>query len=41
MILPQRRVDDIADIEEVASVFRLPLRPEAGLPGATFIELQA
>ena len=35
---PQRRMDDIADLDEVFSVFRLPLRPEAGLPGANFIE---
>jgi hypothetical protein len=41
IVTPQRRVDDIADIEEVASVFRLPLRHETGLPGVNFIEPQA
>jgi len=35
---PQRRMDDLADLDEVFSVFRLPLRPETGLPGANFIE---
>jgi hypothetical protein len=35
---PQRRMDDLVDLEEAFSVFRLPLRPEAGLPGANFIE---
>lgn len=39
LIPPQRRMDDLADIDEAFSVFRLPLRPEAGLPGADFIEL--
>lgn len=38
LIPPQRRMDDLADIEEVFSVFRLPLQQEAGLPGAGFIE---
>ncbi|MBI3170839.1 MAG: hypothetical protein HYZ22_20355 [Chloroflexi bacterium] len=37
LIPPQRRMDDLADIDEAFSVFRLPLRPEAGLPGADFI----
>lgn len=35
---PQRRMDDLADLDEAFSVFRLPLRPEAGLPGVNFIE---
>ncbi|HNE03576.1 MAG TPA: hypothetical protein PLT08_03595 [Anaerolineales bacterium] len=35
---PQRRMDDLVDLDEAFSVFRLPLRPEAGLPGANFIE---
>jgi len=35
---PKRRMDDLADLDEVFSVFRLPLRPETGLPGANFIE---
>jgi hypothetical protein len=38
LIPPQRRMDDLADLDEVFAVFRLPLRPEAGLPGANFIE---
>lgn len=35
---PQRRLDELADIDEVSSVFRLPLRPETGLPGASFAQ---
>lgn len=35
---PQRRLDELADIDEVFSVFRLPLRPETGLPGANFVQ---
>jgi hypothetical protein len=30
-------INDIADVDEVFAVFRLPFRPEAGLPGANFI----
>jgi hypothetical protein len=32
------RLDDVADLEEVFSIFRFPYRPESGLPGANFIE---
>jgi hypothetical protein len=32
------RFDDLADSEEASSVFRFPYLPEAGLPGANFIE---
>jgi hypothetical protein len=32
------RTDDLADMDEAASVFRFPYRPEAGLPGARFLE---
>lgn len=36
--VPSRlRIDDIADIDEVLSVFRFPYRPETGLPGTNFI----
>lgn len=38
LIPPQRRMDDLVDVDEAFAVFRLPLRPEAGLPGADFIE---
>jgi len=31
-------LDDIADLDEVFSIFRFPYRQEAGLPGANFIE---
>lgn len=34
------RLDDLADLDEIFSVFRFPYRPEAGLPGANFIELK-
>lgn len=30
-------INDIADVDEAFAVFRLPFRPEAGLPGANFI----
>lgn len=30
------RLDDLADVDEVFSIFRFPYRPEAGLPGANF-----
>lgn len=30
------RWDDLADMDEVYSIFRFPYRPEAGLPGANF-----
>lgn len=33
-----RRMDDLADLDEAFSVFRFPLRHEAGLPGANFID---
>lgn len=40
--IPQpRRMDDVADIDEVFSVFRLPYRQEAGLPGVGLIERQS
>jgi hypothetical protein len=32
-------LDDIADLEEVFSIFRFPYRQEAGLPGANFKDL--
>ncbi len=32
------RTNDVADLEEVFSVFRLPYIPEAGLPGTKFID---
>lgn len=34
-----RRMDDVADVDEVHAVFRLPYRQEAGLPGLSLIEL--
>jgi hypothetical protein len=33
-----QHLDDIADLEEVLSIFRFPYRQEAGLPGANFSE---
>ena len=33
------RIDDIADTDEIISIFRFPYRPESGLPGAHFEEL--
>jgi hypothetical protein len=33
-------LDEVADVDEVFSVFRFPYRPDAGLPGANFIELK-
>jgi hypothetical protein len=30
-------INDLADVDEAFAVFRLPYRPEAGLPGANFI----
>jgi len=33
-------LDDIADLDEVFSIFRFPYRQEAGLPGANFNELK-
>ena len=33
-------INDIADVDEVFDVFRLPFRPEAGLPGANFISAE-
>lgn len=33
-----RRMDDLADLDEVFSVFRLPLQQEIGLPGVNFID---
>jgi hypothetical protein len=32
------RLDDLADQDEVFSIFRFPYRQDAGLPGANFIE---
>jgi hypothetical protein len=32
-------LQELADLDEVYSIFRFPYRPEAGLPGANFIEL--
>lgn len=34
---PQMHITDLADLDEVFSVFRFPYRPETGLPGANFI----
>jgi hypothetical protein len=34
------RLDDLADLDEVYSIFRFPYRPEAGLPGANFNEIE-
>lgn len=34
------RLDDLADMDEVFSIFRFPHRQEAGLPGANFIEAE-
>lgn len=34
------RLDDLADLEEVCSVFQFPYRPKLGLPGVNFIEAQ-
>lgn len=33
-------MNDLADLDEAFSVFRFPYRPEAGLPGADFVELK-
>jgi hypothetical protein len=32
-------LNELADLDEVYSIFRFPYRPEAGLPGTDFIEL--
>jgi hypothetical protein len=32
-------LDELADLDEIFSIFRFPYRPEAGLPGANFNEL--
>lgn len=37
-ISQQQDLDNIADFDEAFAVFRFPFRPEAGLPGANFIE---
>ncbi|NOH04482.1 MAG: hypothetical protein HND47_22185 [Chloroflexi bacterium] len=34
-----RRMDDLADVDEVHAVFRLPYRQETGLPGLSLVEL--
>lgn len=34
---PSMHINDLADLDEVFSVFRFPYRPETGLPGANFI----
>lgn len=39
-VTPAFRVDDLADLDEVYSVFRFPYRPEAGLPGTNFVPLK-
>jgi hypothetical protein len=36
LIQNSQHLDEIADLDEVFSVFRFPYRPEAGLPGANF-----
>lgn len=33
-------INDLADVDETFAVFRLPLRPDAGLPGANFISAE-
>jgi hypothetical protein len=33
------RMDDLADTDEIISIFRFPYRPESGLPGARFEEM--
>ncbi len=33
-------LDDLADLDEIYSIFRFPYRPDTGLPGANFIELK-
>jgi hypothetical protein len=33
-------LNELADLDEVYSIFRFPYRPEAGLPGTDFIELK-
>ena len=33
-------MDELADVDEVFSIFRFPYRPEAGLPGANFVEFK-
>jgi hypothetical protein len=33
------RMDDLADTDEIVSIFRFPYRPESGLPGANFEEV--
>ncbi|MBI5634707.1 MAG: hypothetical protein HZA15_14655 [Nitrospirae bacterium] len=33
-------LDDLADLDETFAAFRFPYRPEAGLPGANFLELK-
>ena len=41
LIQNSQHLDEIADLDEVFSVFRFPYQPEAGLPGANFkTELQ-
>lgn len=36
-VVPSTHINDLADVDETFAVFRLPYRPEAGLPGANFI----
>ncbi len=40
-LIPSSRVEDLVDSDEAFAVFRFPYLPEAGLPGANFIGLQA
>ena len=36
LVQNSQHLDEIADVDEVFSIFRFPYRPEAGLPGANF-----
>jgi hypothetical protein len=38
--VPSQRVEDLVDSDEAFAVLRLPYLPEAGLPGANFIEFK-
>ena len=37
LVKNSQHLDEIADVDEVFSIFRFPYRPEAGLPGANFM----
>lgn len=40
-LTPSSRIEDLVDSDEAFAAFRFPYLPEAGLPGANFIGLQA